>query len=277
MLQRIITGVILIALFIPFCVFSHTIVFPILVALLSILGIYELLKCIGVLHKIYISFPPFLMATILPLGAFFAQDIKAYLFLIFSLFFLYAFYMLALAVFMKNKVEYRDAATVYTFCMYVLMGFTSLVLIRYLPNGKCMYLLPFFIAWITDTLAYFSGRAFGKHKLAPEISPKKTVEGSIGGIVLGVPLALGVCYLIGFYTGVQPHYLPLAIVIFVGTIVTQVGDLLMSLLKRSYGIKDYNNIFPGHGGVLDRFDSVIAIAPFILLIGLVFENLCFFG
>lgn len=116
---------------------------------------------------------------------------------------------------------------------------------------------------MTDTFAYFCGRAFGKHKLIPDVSPKKTVEGSVGGTVCAVLVTLLYGLLIGAVTESKPNYLPLALVTLIVSLVSQCGDLIMSLVKRKFGIKDYGKLFPGHGGVLDRFDSVICVSPFI--------------
>ena len=129
-------------------------------------------------------------------------------------------------------------------------------------NGAFHLVIPLLAAWGSDTCALFAGMAFGKHKLAPVISPKKTVEGAIGGVVgaavltdltLSVPLCLAAGIL--------------------GAVLGQIGDLSFSIVKRKSGIKDYGKIFPGHGGVLDRFDSVIFVAPLVELLLHLFSNL----
>ena len=142
-----------------------------------------------------------------------------------------------------------------------------MVLLRYLTNGAYLFLLPFIGAWVCDTFAYFTGRFFGKHKLAPAISPKKTVEGSIGGIVFAVAV-FAIYGAILSARGLTPNYLALCLAGFFVSILSQIGDLALSLVKRECGIKDYGRLFPGHGGVLDRFDSVIATAPIILILSL---------
>ena len=109
----------------------------------------------------------------------------------------------------------------------------------------------------SDTCAYFAGYAFGKHKLIPKVSPKKTIEGSIGGI-LGSTL---ICLAFGYYFNIDLKVI--VILGFLGSIVAQVGDLFASSVKRYVGIKDYGKLIPGHGGILDRFDSVILVAPFV--------------
>ena len=108
--------------------------------------------------------------------------------------------------------------------------------------------------------------AFGKHKLAPVVSPKKTVEGAIGGVVGATLLMLLVVYLFNRFANLEIDYAAAALMGAIGAVIGQVGDLSFSIIKRQTGIKDYSHIFPGHGGVLDRFDSVIFVAPVAELI-----------
>lgn len=117
--------------------------------------------------------------------------------------------------------------------------------------------IAFVCAWATDTFAYFSGYFFGKRKLIPSVSPKKTVEGSIGGTVGCIAVSL----LFGYLFELQ--YVHVIIMGFFGSVFGQIGDLFASVLKRHIGIKDYSNLIPGHGGMLDRFDSILFTAPFV--------------
>ena len=145
------------------------------------------------------------------------------------------------------------------------MGFNAIVYVHdYEPGGEYIYLIAFLGAWITDIFAYFCGMLLGrggKHKLIPDVSPKKTVEGSIGGTVFCM-IAMVIFGLIvnRISDGLHANYLFLVIGGFLAAIVSQIGDLCMSVIKRTYGIKDYGKLFPGHGGMLDRFDSVIAVS-----------------
>lgn len=135
-----------------------------------------------------------------------------------------------------------------------------------MPGGEFLVLLPLVAAWGSDTCALFAGMAFGKHKLAPVVSPKKTVEGAIGGVVGATAIMMLVVFLMNRYAGLSIHYGGAAIMGAAGAVIGQVGDLSFSIIKRQTGIKDYGHIFPGHGGVLDRFDSVIFVAPVIELV-----------
>lgn len=126
--------------------------------------------------------------------------------------------------------------------------------------GRVRAFLPFVVAFGSDAGAYFCGRAFGKKQLAPAISPHKTVAGGIGGAVCGAAMALLYGVIVRAY-GLSANLVSLAAFGLVGSVVAQLGDLTFSAFKRQYGIKDYGNILPGHGGMLDRFDSMYYLAP----------------
>lgn len=130
------------------------------------------------------------------------------------------------------------------------------------PNGHRWLLVALAIVWAGDTGAYFAGRAFGRHKLAPRISPNKTVEGLLGGMAC----ALLAAALLGWYAGATPAQQPLLLGVAVVTFLASVvGDLFESLLKRHVGVKDSGDILPGHGGILDRIDAVLAALPVFAL------------
>ena len=139
----------------------------------------------------------------------------------------------------------------------------SLVRIFQMQNGQFLVLMPLLAAWGSDTFAYFGGKAFGKHKLAPIVSPKKTIEGAVSGIFGGMIFEVVLTMIL---LRVVQLSVPLWAAILMGALgagIGQMGDLSFSIIKRQTGIKDYGKIFPGHGGVLDRFDSVIFVAPII--------------
>jgi phosphatidate cytidylyltransferase len=138
---------------------------------------------------------------------------------------------------------------------------TSLVRIHGLKYGRHLIMVPFVIAWLSDSGAYFAGRAFGQHKLAPVISPKKTVEGMIGGIVCAMVGVVVYTLILNLIFKFQVNYLYALIYGLAGSLGGVFGDLCFSVIKRQTGIKDYSKLIPGHGGMLDRFDSMIVVAP----------------
>lgn len=154
-------------------------------------------------------------------------------------------------------------ATVFSF-IYAPIMISYLYLTRNLENGIYVVWLIFTSSWICDTCAYLTGMAFGKHKLAPVLSPKKSVEGAIGGI-LGAALVGFIYALVLQKIGIRQDALlwGFPLISGIGAMISQVGDLAASAIKRNFGIKDYGKLIPGHGGIMDRFDSVVFTAPMI--------------
>ena len=127
--------------------------------------------------------------------------------------------------------------------------------------GRYFILIPFVLAFLSDTGAYFAGRAFGKHKLAPVISPKKTVEGVFGGVFGAIVGMMLYCLVLQHFFNFRVNYIFALIYGVIGSAAAVFGDLCFSVIKRQTGIKDYGNLIPGHGGILDRFDSMVVVAP----------------
>lgn len=139
----------------------------------------------------------------------------------------------------------------------------AIVRLHAMEQGRFYILIPFVLAFLSDTGAYFAGLKFGKHKLAPVISPKKTVEGVVGGVVGAIVGMLVYCLVLNLAFQFQVNYLYAVLYGIVGSAAGVFGDLCFSVIKRQTGIKDYGNLFPGHGGILDRFDSTMVVAPLV--------------
>ena len=137
----------------------------------------------------------------------------------------------------------------------------SVVRIFFMEAGIVYIFIPFVLAFLSDTGAYFVGLSFGKHKLAPTISPKKTVEGLVGGVLGAVVGMLIYCLVLDVFLDMQVHYGIGIVYGILGSLAGVFGDLSFSVIKRQYGIKDYGNLIPGHGGILDRFDSMMVVGP----------------
>ena len=264
MKQRIITAIVLLIVAIPVCIFSNTIIFPIVWALLGAVGVYELLGCMGTRKNAFLSIPLYTLALALPFAARYGSNVlflngKWILFAVL----VYFLYLRALWVFSYNKdtdVDMNKIITSSIVSLYIIGATSSIILIRDGYGGEYYWYFIFIGAWVTDTFAYFTGMLFGKHKLIPVVSPKKTVEGAVGGVVFCVAFFIGFGALLNNFTNYDISLGLLALAGLLSAFVSMIGDLSMSVIKRKYGIKDYGKLFPGHGGVLDRFDSILAVA-----------------
>lgn len=178
---------------------------------------------------------------------------------------LFLFLLLCATVVSKNKVTIDHIAMMFIGMVYIGFGFHYMIETRMMDNGLFWTLLIFICIWATDSGAYFTGSAIGKHPLWPTISPKKSIEGAVGGTVISIIIA--VCFSLAY-----PDRLSWQQAIWLGlmiAIVGQMGDLVQSAYKRVKGIKDTGAILPGHGGVLDRVDSWIIVFPMVHLLSLI--------
>ena len=163
----------------------------------------------------------------------------------------------------KMKLPFQAIAVCFSGGLVLPFLLGSIGRIYMTENGRALALIPFAVAFLSDSGAYFGGMLFGKHKLAPEISPKKTVEGVFGGI-LGAVAGLMIFFLVlQFFFGYTVNYWFVLLYALLGSLGGVFGDLCFSVIKRQTGIKDYGNLIPGHGGVLDRFDSMMVVGPLV--------------
>lgn len=234
----------------------------ILFGLIAAIGAYELLNSTGRVTQrrftIYAMVMAFLMAMPCSLP---------YLSLLMKLA-VFAFLCLLFAELLISRATLPFENVVITFFAGAVIPYclTALVRLHGYPNGRGYILLPFVIAFLSDTGAYFAGLAFGRHKLAPIISPKKTVEGLVGGVVGAIIGVIIYCVILqkAFHFDVNYLYVPVYGIL--GSLGAVFGDLSFSAVKRQTGIKDYGNLIPGHGGILDRFDSMVVVAPLVELL-----------
>lgn len=269
---RLISAGVALLIFIPIVIFSGTAVLPIAVAIVSLIGVFEMFRCCGV-HKNLVFVLPYYVAAIAIPTVLYASVSLDIAFPITEIMLLLTFFFVIwaypAAIFSKGKLPVTDACSASVGAMYILAGLNGIVYTRQIMSeGVYVFVLIFLGAWITDSAAYFCGRAFGKHKLIPDVSPKKTIEGSIGGVLFCILFFALYGFLVeGFIADgkVAANYPALLISAFFISIVSQIGDLAMSLLKRHYNIKDFGKIMPGHGGVLDRFDSVLAVSIVLVI------------
>ncbi len=231
-------------------------VFGLVVAVAAGLATYELLNNTGIVKSKWMIWGSVIFAALETLLMSFAFYVRlrwtTLLIAVYGLFALVLF-----LIFRKSFVWKGFGLT-----LYATIGFGAVGCLRMV--GLVYVLLPLVIAWMSDTGAYFTGVCFGKHKMAPVISPKKTWEGFFGGWVISIGLTVLYGVICNAVMGSMFNLLLLAVTALVLAPLSVVGDLLASMVKRRTGIKDYGNIMPGHGGVMDRFDSVVFIAPMVL-------------
>jgi phosphatidate cytidylyltransferase len=265
MKTRILVAVICVPLLFVILFFFPPAATAVLISAIAAVASYELQRAVGPAKQkrllVYAAIP----AVVIPIGYLIGPG---------DVIFRAVFFLLLAVLFGDAVLSYKTAGkltltqlTAAVFGGAVIPYFLSAIVnLRLFENGWFFVLIPFIIAFITDGGAYFTGVFFGKHHPFPNVSPKKTVEGCIGGIMTGV--AAMVVYGVILYLGanMRVSFWALALYGLVAGIVTELGDLAFSLIKREFAIKDYGNLIPGHGGVLDRFDSMIFAAPVIYML-----------
>ncbi len=263
MKTRIIAAAVLLPLLAIVVFFLPLIVTAIIFSLLSAIAAYELLRGTGLMRHTRLIIYSMVMAAVIPMWSFCEihyeiANGQAYALLL-ALVFVIALFGEMMASHVKLKFE--NVAYCLVAGMLIPYLFSSLVRVHASYSGRFLVVIPFVIAFLSDSGAYFAGRFFGHTKLAPVISPKKTVEGVVGGIAGSVLGMLLYCLIMQLAFSFKPHYGYAIAYGVVGCGVAVFGDLCFSVIKRQTGIKDYGNLIPGHGGVLDRFDSMILVAP----------------
>lgn len=258
--QRVITAVVALIIFIPIVFLGGTLI-EIAALALAVVAMSEVL----IMKRILLVTPE---AIISILGTLFLVAPKSWMHDLPSqintpfVSLIFAIALMVRVVFSKNRFNFDDAGVLTLTMLYIGFGFNMFVQARTVGLGMLMYLL--LTVWSTDSGAYLVGRKIGKTKLAPQISPNKTWEGSIGGTI--VAIIVGIIFSV---TGLI-HFGILATILMTLflSIAGQLGDLVESSLKRYYGVKDSGRILPGHGGILDRFDSLLLVLPMAYLLGL---------
>ncbi len=280
MLKRVITAIVAIGVLIPCLILSDTCVFPIACGLFALIALFEIAGCIGVRKKWLLSVSTLLYgALISAVVVYYFVTVKGspvfysifsmekVVVAVFAATFAYIFLTFCFTMLSMGEIKFLQAAELIIWTVYIMVGFMSIALLRRQGDaGVYLYGLVFLGAWMTDTGAYFVGVLFGKHKLIPKVSPKKTVEGAIGGVLGCIAGFVLYAFIMQLVDGVQVNYVALICLAAFISVVSQFGDLVASYIKREREIKDFGFIFPGHGGVLDRFDSIIAVAPAIYFI-----------
>ncbi len=260
MKTRILTAVVALPLFVAFIYFGGAPLY-VLFTVMSCIGLYEFHRAYKIEDRILLG---------LAMGA--SGCYYLLLFLFSNRYFgavlaLYLLILLVCFVIRFPKIKFESITLSFVAFIYVTYLFSHIVLLREekLFGGIWLVWLVFLIAFGSDTFAYFTGRLFGKHKLAKLLSPNKTIEGAVGGVAAATLLSMGYGIILSnqHVMGSEFHPILFAVLGAVGSVLSQLGDLAASAIKRQTAIKDFGKLLPGHGGVIDRFDSNIFTAPFV--------------
>ncbi|MDE6592553.1 MAG: phosphatidate cytidylyltransferase [Oscillospiraceae bacterium] len=271
MKQRIITSIVGIAVGITVILLNGTVVYPVFVALIACLSVHEILTVCGCgwgkfpVHYIFCM----MFSAAMPILTYYhVSDIWRLFAASVIVFFMFAGFVAD-----NKKLSFDKLAVMVTVTCLLSLSVTCLVSLRNISEVHriCYVVMALMAAWVPDAGAYFVGTAMGKHKLCPDISPKKTVEGAVGGlIVTGIIFGIaGFVYkqiMLGKGIEFSVNYPLLMAIAVIAAFISMIGDLSASLLKREYGIKDFGKLLPGHGGMVDRFDSVYFVLPYMMLI-----------
>ena len=266
MKSRVLSAIIIVALFVPLLIIGE-LPFAIFMALLSICGLYELIKVRESKKKIPTFLKIFAYIMVVAFCTYNFDSIEFISQFDYRVMALLLFVFLSPIVFINDfeKYNFNDALYLIGSLLFIGLSFNLIVVTRNYDIAYIIYLL--LITTITDTFALFTGMLVGKHKMSPKISPKKTWEGLVGGVFMGTFIATA------FYFTVINSNCSLVFLIFATMLlclVGQLGDLVFSSIKRYYDVKDFSNLIPGHGGILDRFDSLVFVTfAFIILKGII--------
>ena len=265
MKNRLIVAAVFVPLLVIIIFFLPEYIFTVAVAVICVISTYEFLHATGHRGRERISIYSAFSAALIPVGVYF--DVSALVFPAVLLIMLCLLFVEAMKSFGKKKqLTFSQIAMILFGSVIIPYLLSSLIGLRKQPEGRLLVLLPMISAFVTDAGAYFSGLMFGKKPAFPLISPKKTVEGYAGGLVTGTAAVLLYGAVIILTTMHDVSFGALVLCGVVGAVVTELGDLAFSLIKREFEIKDYGRLLPGHGGILDRFDSMVFAAPVIWLL-----------
>lgn len=266
MKTRTITGLILIVLMFLVIFLAPVWAIPVFISLLSAIGVYEMLYTSGYIKTRRIVLYCMFVSILIPIWIFLGSAETGLV----AILFFFVFLLSLEALTGTADYSFEKLAIAFFAGVVIPFFFSSLLRIYFMANGKFYLVAVFLATFSSDVFALLFGMKFGKTKLSPTISPNKTVEGSIGGLVMSPVILILFGLLLQKYFEFEVSFLRLALYGAAGAFSGQIGDLSMSYIKRQFRLKDFGNVFPGHGGILDRFDSVLFAAPFLELIILLF-------
>lgn len=261
MKQRLLTAIIAIIIFVPIVLYGEW-PFILMAYTVAFIALFELMRMYKP-EKVYTYMgisSVFLALLMVPMDEI---VIGNYVMTKFSIIIYLVVFLLLFVVLSKNKFTFDDAGFVIVATLYIGLAFYFVSMLR--MTGLHYFLFTLFAIWATDTGAYFSGRFLGKRKLWPSISPNKTIAGALGGLVIALIVGIGFYLVYPF----EESLLFIIVITIVISVFAQLGDLVASAIKRHYDVKDSGTIFPGHGGIIDRFDSILFVVIILSVIGLI--------
>lgn len=256
-LTRTISGILLVAIILLTTIIGENVCF-VTIYLASLIGLAELYKVVNInasklgllgylattVYFVMIRFTGFRYTTVFIVG--------------------YLLLVMAIYVFSFPKHKTEEILMTFFGVIYVPILMSHIYMVRATESGIYTVWLIFICAWGCDTCAYLAGVTLGKHKMAPILSPKKSIEGAVGGVIGAAVIgALYGKFVENYVTGIEDIIIVFGIVGAAGALISMIGDLAASAIKRNYNIKDYGKLIPGHGGILDRFDSILFTAPIV--------------
>lgn len=269
MKSRVLTGVIGSVIVTAWLLLMFTPVFSIVISVLSVIAAHEMLKAFSVKNPVFKGLC-FLIAAAIPLYAEYKSKLDLPLFPVITAVVIIS---LIISVLDFKKLSFEQVACSLASCTLIPSALSCIVLFRDLyvtyegaytkVDGIFFIIFIFIASWGSDTFAFFAGKFFGKHKLAPVISPKKTIEGAIGGTLCSTLVNVGLYFLFNHFFTLSSNtgFVLVLIASPVLSVISIFGDLAASTIKRHHGIKDFGNLLPGHGGIMDRFDSTCFVLP----------------
>jgi len=263
---RILVAVVLAPLFFVDLFFLPPVCLAVTVSVIVAMASYELLRATKVVHHNHMYVYTALSAAAIPMGYWAGWgslvSLAAALLLMAALFFT----AIRLYGIEEKEVRFEQVMACLFGGVAVPLFLSSLVRLKGMENGQYLVLLPVICAFLTDVGAYFAGVFLGKHRGITRVSPNKSLEGYVGGILSGCVFMLLYALILVRFAGLEVSFPVMALYGLVGSAITELGDLSFSLIKRQCGVKDYGNLLPGHGGMMDRFDSMVFAAPMLLLL-----------
>lgn len=265
MLKRVISGACIALVMIVIFIFSgYPFVTNAFVSLISAMAIYEILVVTKYVEGRWLQVFSIILSILIPFGQYFPHIIDNY--------FILGFFLIVIILFMTmilyhNTFSFEHICVIFCMSLIIPVLFSTVVLIRGMSEGLYLMIFVFLASWGSDSGGYIFGMLFGTAKFTPTISPKKTIEGVFGGIFSAVTACLCLAAAVDvFFAEISVNYFLVILYAAIGAVFAVIGDLSASVIKRCFGVKDFGSCIPGHGGIMDRFDSILFAAPSIYIL-----------